>query len=61
MSQTILVVDDEPTILTSLQGVLEDEGFQVATASDGPQALSLVEESAPIWSSWTSGCRSWTG
>ena len=47
MSQTILVVDDEPTILTSLQGVLEDEGFQVATAPGGPQALAMVEESAP--------------
>ena len=47
MSQTILVVDDEPTILSSVQGVLEDEGFSVLTAPDGPRALVLVEESVP--------------
>ncbi|WP_346344020.1 hybrid sensor histidine kinase/response regulator [Magnetospirillum sulfuroxidans] len=38
----ILVVDDEPQILTAITDLLEDE-FTVWTASDGPAALKLLE------------------
>ncbi|RMF94386.1 MAG: histidine kinase, partial [Nitrospinota bacterium] len=31
----ILVIDDEVSILRSLEGILSDEGFQVFTAEDG--------------------------
>ena len=35
----VLVVDDDPDIRESLAEVLEDEGYQVATAVDGRDAL----------------------
>ena len=53
----ILVVDDEPNIRTLLAGVLEDEGYTVATAMDavearvvlaaGPVALVLLDVQLP--------------
>jgi DNA-binding response OmpR family regulator len=39
VKQTILVVDDEPSILDVVGAYLEREGFAVATATDGPAAL----------------------
>ena len=38
----VLVVDDEPNIVETLSFVLEMEGFRVATAEDGEQALAQV-------------------
>jgi two-component system nitrogen regulation response regulator NtrX len=38
----ILVVDDEPGILDQLAGILRDEGFSVATAATGEEALATV-------------------
>ncbi len=35
----VLVVDDEPNALSALAGLLEEEGFVVATAPDGLRAL----------------------
>jgi len=35
----ILIVDDEASILDSLTGILEDEGYEVITASSGEDAL----------------------
>lgn len=43
----ILVVDDEKNIRESITGILQDEGFQVATANDGQQALDAVNEDKP--------------
>jgi len=39
---SILVVDDEPGIRDSLRAVLEDEGFEVETASTGEECLELA-------------------
>src|SRR5688500_18376094 len=39
----ILIVDDDDDIRDLLREFLEGEGFTVATASDGPQALALLE------------------
>jgi two-component system nitrogen regulation response regulator NtrX len=47
MSKTILVVDDEKDIRTSLTGILEDEGYQVVTASSGVEALESVRDELP--------------
>lgn len=47
MNKTIMIVDDEPSIRTSLEGVLEDEGYKVACASDGHAALKTMEEEMP--------------
>jgi two-component system nitrogen regulation response regulator NtrX len=44
---TILAVDDEVTILDSLSGILSDEGFEVLTASNGYEALKIIDEESP--------------
>ena len=38
----ILVVDDDPTILLSVAELLELEGYAVATASNGAEALEMT-------------------
>jgi Fe-S oxidoreductase len=43
----ILVVDDEPDILTFLAAVLEDQGATVIQAADGEQALALTIQEKP--------------
>ncbi len=43
----ILVVDDEPNIVELARMYLEQEGFQVESASDGAQALELIEGRQP--------------
>jgi CheY-like chemotaxis protein len=42
ISKTVLVVDDEPEIRESLRDVLEDEGYTVALAANGRDALELL-------------------
>lgn len=42
----ILLVDDEPNILTALKFLMEQEGYAVKTAENGQSALSLLEEFA---------------
>ncbi len=39
----ILIVDDEPGILQSLQGVLEDEGYKAAVAASGEACLEALD------------------
>ena len=43
----ILVIDDEPDVVSYLSAFLEDEGFLVLTASNGPDGLTLAREEAP--------------
>jgi two-component system nitrogen regulation response regulator NtrX len=47
MQKTILVVDDESSILATLSEVLRDEGYSVSTASDSLEAIQSVQESLP--------------
>ncbi len=47
MVATILVVDDEPQILQTISGLLQDEDFEVLTAPEGEAALKLVREEIP--------------
>jgi CheY-like chemotaxis protein len=47
MSHTILVVDDEPDVRAFLTAVLEKAGYRVVTASDGGEALTVVEGERP--------------
>ena len=47
MFPSILIVDDEPSILQSLGGLLRDEGYAVITASNGYEALKRIETEAP--------------
>lgn len=44
---TVLVVDDDPDVLASLERGLRLSGFTVLTASDGAIALKVVAHSAP--------------
>jgi UDP-3-O-[3-hydroxymyristoyl] N-acetylglucosamine deacetylase len=47
MSELILIVDDEPGILSTLGGILSDEGYATLTTTSGESALSLYEEKRP--------------
>ena len=42
--QSILVVDDDPGILKAVSWVLTEEGYRVASTSDGHQALDTLEQ-----------------
>ncbi|MBI5183135.1 MAG: UDP-3-O-[3-hydroxymyristoyl] N-acetylglucosamine deacetylase [Nitrospinae bacterium] len=43
----ILIVDDEESILTSIEGILSDEGFKVSKAMDGFKALEVIQSDQP--------------
>jgi DNA-binding response OmpR family regulator len=45
--ETILVVDDEPTIVEVVELYLRREGFAVVTAADGNAALAALERQRP--------------
>ena len=42
----VFIVDDEPVISESLQQALEDAGYATATASNGHDAIALLESKA---------------
>jgi signal transduction histidine kinase len=46
-SNCILVVDDSPDNVFLIQTILEEEGYVVGTAEDGPSALAQIEQSPP--------------
>ena len=47
MKPLILIVEDETPLVTMLRYNLEKEGFRVAAAADGPEALLLLAEEKP--------------
>ena len=47
MSHKILIVDDEPNIVMSLEFLLKKEGFVTETANDGDVALEKVRVFMP--------------
>src|SRR5579872_6808644 len=47
MQPTILVVEDEPALLTLLHYNLEQEGFKVLEARDGEEAMVQLRETLP--------------
>jgi len=47
MFPSILIVDDEPSILQSLGGLLSDEGFEVMSAFNGYEALKIIDAESP--------------
>jgi CheY-like chemotaxis protein len=46
--ETILVVDDEPTIRMLIVEVLEENGYTVLEAEDGPQGLHIIQSDTRI-------------
>lgn len=47
MSQKILVADDEPNIVISLEYLLKREGYTVLIARDGQEALETIARELP--------------
>lgn len=43
MSESILIVDDEPGIRSTLRGVLDDEGYATEAVASGKECLKAVE------------------
>ena len=43
----ILIVEDHQSLLDAIQDILETEGYAVSTATDGVQALRMMEEDCP--------------
>ena len=39
----VLLIDDEPDVLDTLESILTDDGYEVATAHGGQDALDLVD------------------
>ncbi len=47
MAKRILIGDDEPNIVVSLEWLMKREGFETLVAGDGVAALAAVAEAAP--------------
>ena len=47
MTQTILIADDEPNIVISLEYLLQRDGYQVRVARNGQEALDAIQASPP--------------
>ena len=47
VTKSILVVEDEPNIVLSLQFLMKKAGFEVRVARDGEEALAAVHDRAP--------------
>ena len=46
-SQTILIAEDESHLLKAMSGSLRDAGYDVLTARDGGEALSMARSERP--------------
>jgi DNA-binding response OmpR family regulator len=47
MAAKILIVDDDPDIVDALYVLLEGEGYDVVSASDGEEGLARIKEENP--------------
>lgn len=47
MAKKVLIADDEPNIVLSLEFLMEQFGFEVRVAGNGREALELVDSFAP--------------
>ena len=47
MTTKILIADDEPNILISLEFLMKREGYEVLLARDGQEALDLLRRERP--------------
>tara|TARA_R110002050_G_scaffold41242_1_gene100048 strand:+ start:38471 stop:38836 length:366 start_codon:yes stop_codon:yes gene_type:complete len=47
MNRKILIVDDEPNIVMTLEYAFKKQGFEVFIARDGSEALQIIETSIP--------------
>lgn len=47
MPRKVLVADDEPNIVISLEYLLRREGYEVVVARDGQEALEVIDRERP--------------
>jgi DNA-binding response OmpR family regulator len=47
MSKHVLIADDEPNIVVSLEFLMKREGHRVSVARDGDAALAMIRELRP--------------
>ena len=47
MNQTVLIADDEPNIVVSLEFMMKREGYRVLVARDGNEALAAIRRDRP--------------
>jgi DNA-binding response OmpR family regulator len=47
MSQSVLIVDDAPNIVLSLEFLMKQEGYEVFSVSNGEEALNFVRQTRP--------------
>lgn len=47
MSRSVLIADDEPNIVISLEFLMKREGHVVSVARDGPSALAAIRAAKP--------------
>jgi DNA-binding response OmpR family regulator len=47
MAKKVLIADDEPNIVMSLQFLMEAAGYEVRTVADGAAALRLLDDFRP--------------
>jgi DNA-binding response OmpR family regulator len=47
MVKRVLIADDEPNIVTSLEFLMEKAGYEIRVATDGAQALEIAQSFRP--------------
>ncbi len=47
MAKKIMIVDDDPNIVTYLTDFFGDNGYDTCSAGDGPEALDMVKKEKP--------------
>jgi len=45
--EKILIVDDEPNILLSLEFLMKKKGYEVFIARDGKEAIEIIDKTTP--------------
>ncbi len=47
MKKKVLIIDDDPLIVSYLETILYDNGYETATANDGIEAVNTAKEFMP--------------
>ena len=47
MAKKVLVIDDDPSLVTYLKTLLEDNGYEVITAKDGEEGIEKTKNENP--------------
>jgi DNA-binding response OmpR family regulator len=47
MAKKILVIDDDPSIVTYLVDIFSDNGYETCIAADGSEAMAVVKNEKP--------------